>query len=199
MNKNEFLQQLSHQLSALSQQERARSIAFYQEMLDDRMDDGMTEQEAVASLGDVHDIAKQIINDTPPITKAINKAKTSSKSLNIVLLILGFPLWFPLLLSVGAVIFSVFVSIWAVIIALFAVVAALLFGGVAVIAIAIYYTASVSMPALLFSCGSGLILIALAIFSCLGVVGVTKGLANLTIMMFHGIYSWFYRAKGAAK
>lgn len=199
MNKNEFLQRLSHQLAALSQQERARSIAFYQEMVDDRIEEGMTEEEAVASLGDVNDIAQQIINDTPPITKAINKTKTSSKSLNIILLIITFPIWFPLFFACGAAILSVFAAIWGLIIALFAVVAALLFGGFAVIVTAIYYTASVSMPVLLFGCGCGLVLISLAIFSCFGVVAITKGLANLTVRMFHGVCSWFHREKGVVK
>ena len=55
-------------------------------MIDDRIEDGMTEQQAVAALGPVGVIAAQIIAETPPIPKAIAKANTGSRTLNIVLL-----------------------------------------------------------------------------------------------------------------
>ena len=40
----------------------------------------------VAALGSVHAIAAQIVAETPPIPKAIAKANTGSRTLNIVLL-----------------------------------------------------------------------------------------------------------------
>ena len=51
MNKTEFLDALRHALGKLPSYEVEQSIAFYAEMIDDRIEDGMSEQEAVAALG----------------------------------------------------------------------------------------------------------------------------------------------------
>ena len=61
MNKTEFLDALRHALGKLPSYEVEQSIAFYAEMIDDRIEDGMSEQEAVAALGSVHAIAAQIV------------------------------------------------------------------------------------------------------------------------------------------
>ena len=47
MNKTEFLDALRHALGKLPSYEVEQSIAFYAEMIDDRIEDGMSEQEAV--------------------------------------------------------------------------------------------------------------------------------------------------------
>ena len=78
MNKTEFLDALRHALGKLPSYEVEQSIAFYAEMIDDRIEDGMSEQEAVAALGSVHAIAAQIVAETPPIPKAIAKANASA-------------------------------------------------------------------------------------------------------------------------
>ena len=69
MNKTEFLDALRHALGKLPSYEVEQSIAFYAEMIDDRIEDGMSEQEAVAALGSVHAIAAQIVAETPPIPR----------------------------------------------------------------------------------------------------------------------------------
>ena len=50
MNKTEFVNQLSAGLMGLSQEDIKRSVDFYAEMIDDRIEDGMPEEEAVAAL-----------------------------------------------------------------------------------------------------------------------------------------------------
>jgi uncharacterized membrane protein len=91
-------------------------------MIDDRIEDGLPE-EAVADLGSIEDIRKQILKDIP-ITKIIKekvKPKRSFGGWEIAVIIIGFPLWFPLLIAAAAVIFAVYVTLWSVIISLFAV------------------------------------------------------------------------------
>ena len=51
MNKAEFLQSLSALLGALSESERTRVLDYYAEMIDDRVEAGMSEVEAVAAMG----------------------------------------------------------------------------------------------------------------------------------------------------
>ena len=91
MNKTEFSQALRRALGKLPSYEVEQSIAFYEEMIADRMEDGMREEEAVAALGPVEAIAAQIIAETPPIPKAIAKANTGSRTLNVVLLVVFSP------------------------------------------------------------------------------------------------------------
>ena len=112
MNKTEFSQALRRALGKLPSYEVEQSIAFYEEMIADRMEDGMREEEAVAALGPVEAIAAQIIAETPPIPKAIAKANTGSRTLNVVLLVVFSPLWVPVVLVLALAVFMVYLSIW---------------------------------------------------------------------------------------
>ena len=63
MNKIDFLLLLHDKLSALPAEEVEEGLNFYSEMIEDRIDEGMTEEEAVASVGSVDEIAAQIAAD----------------------------------------------------------------------------------------------------------------------------------------
>ena len=68
MTKREFLDRLERCLASLDAGERAAMVDFYSEQIDDRIDDGMTEHQAVASLESPEDIAANILAqraDTP--------------------------------------------------------------------------------------------------------------------------------------
>ena len=65
MTKNEFLNQLRARLAHLNPQEREKSVAYYAEMIDERMEEGMSEAEAVASMEDVGVIAARIAAEHP--------------------------------------------------------------------------------------------------------------------------------------
>ena len=99
-----FIHQLKKKLANLPEKERKKSLAFYSEMIDDAMEDGMSEAEAVKSLGDVNDIARDILSEAPfssivkgETQKLKNKCKNSPAF--TVLLIVGSPVWLPLLLA----------------------------------------------------------------------------------------------------
>lgn len=63
MNKKEFLEALENALKNVSKEEREQTIAYYSEMIDDRCDSGMTEKEAVYSLGRIEDITRGMFGD----------------------------------------------------------------------------------------------------------------------------------------
>ena len=73
-------------------------------MIDDRMEDGISEEEAVEGIGTVDQIYEQIMSDMPlvKLVKEKVKPKRKLKAWEIVLLTLGSPVWIPL----GATIFS---------------------------------------------------------------------------------------------
>ena len=69
--------ELSHRLSRLPREEVEDRWAYYNEMIDDRMEDGVSETEAVSGIGAASEIVSQIIAETPltKIAKQRRKAK----------------------------------------------------------------------------------------------------------------------------
>lgn len=115
MNKTEFLHELGIEILGLPQEDVERWLEYYTEMLEDRIEDGMSEAQAVASLGDPKVIARQILVQTP-FTKLIkNKIKPKRKLQvwEIVLVVLGSPIWLAIAVSLAAAFFAIFASLWA--------------------------------------------------------------------------------------
>ena len=56
MTKAEFIEQLSTTLKGLSDEDIKKSLDYYEEMIDDRMEDGKSEEEAVGGLGTIDEI-----------------------------------------------------------------------------------------------------------------------------------------------
>lgn len=65
MNKKEFLAALRAGLAGLPEADVQHWLDFYSEIIEDRMEEGMTESEAVADVGSVHTIVTQILSETP--------------------------------------------------------------------------------------------------------------------------------------
>jgi len=137
MTKSEFLQLLSEKLSQLPAAEIERSVSYFSEIIDDRIEDGFSEEEAVAKLDSIDDISEQILCEMPITAIVKTKIKSSKKpsTLQLVLIILGIPFWLPVLIAVFSVIMSVYIVIWSVIISLFAVIFALVLSGIITIAL----------------------------------------------------------------
>ena len=68
MTKAEFLNELKNRIAEYPSEETNQSVEYYSEMIDDRMEDGMSEPEAVASMGKVAEIAQQIKEELPLTT-----------------------------------------------------------------------------------------------------------------------------------
>lgn len=115
MNKNEFLKELLNRLSALPQAEQDKAYAFYAEMIDDRMEDGMDEEEAVSKLGSMEEIVERIVAEIP--MKVLLQARVGKKHRSgwmLFLIVLGSPVWAPLLIAAAAVLFVLFVCLWVI-------------------------------------------------------------------------------------
>ena len=63
MTRAEFLNSLYRRLGALEKEQAEQYLTYYAEMLMDRMEEGMSEAEAVASMEDVETIASRILQD----------------------------------------------------------------------------------------------------------------------------------------
>lgn len=204
MTKIEFSEQLKQTLvgRGLPREEAAKSVEFYLEMIDDRVEDGMNEEEAVAALGSIEDIAEQILYDLPlgvlVKSKIKNKKeKNSNPALIIVLAILGFPIWFPLAIAVFVLILSLYIVIWSLIFAVFAVVATVGLSGFVMLPAACFLF-SENLAIALGAIGAGLFLIGLTILLYYPAKYAAKGLVKLTGSLLRGIKSLFI-GKNSAK
>jgi len=199
VNKATFLRQLGEKLASLPQSEISRTLNFYEESINDRMEDGMSEEEAVASLEDINVIAERIILDNtslPALVKArVKEEKKQRKSspqqndgrlLILLLLLLGFPLWFPLLLAFGAILFSLYLLLWAGVAVLFALLLALGLSALACLAASFILLSHNGLSALLCF-GGALILAGLAILTWFPCFLSAKGLVLLTAKMGKGL------------
>ena len=182
MNKEDFLLQLQSGLSGLPQDDIDERIAFYSEMIDDRIEEGLSEEEAVAAAGTVDDIVSQTVADIPlyKLVKEKTKNKRGLRAWEIVLIILGFPVLFPLLIAAFCVLLSAYIVIWAVMISLWAVEASFIAGALGGIAAGIVYICTGNTPQGFLLIGAALMLAGLSIFLFFGCVAATKGAAILT-------------------
>ena len=200
MTKQEFIKELEEKLKGLPKKESADRVTFYSEMIDDKIEDGLTEQEAVTEIGEIDDIVKQLINEIP-LGKIAKESLTKKRSLHtweIILLILGFPVWLPLLISAVAVVLSLYVSIWAVVISLWAVFASLAAFGLAGIFAGIVITFTSGLTPGVFLLSLSLFSLGASIFSFFGCKETTRGTILLTKVIISGIKKSLIK-KGAAR
>ena len=122
MKKEEFLNRLRIKLDGLPKQEIDERVEFYSEMIADRMEEGLSEEDAVADVGSVDSIIDQIIADTPltSIIKERIKRRKKPGAWGITLLAVGSPIWISLIAAAFAVVVSIYASIWAVVVSLWA-------------------------------------------------------------------------------
>ena len=98
-------------------------LIFYSEMIEDQMEEGLSEEEAVLAVGSVEEIVAQVVAETPlaKIAKERINPKRRLTAGEIVLIVLGSPIWFSLIVAAFVVILALYVSLWAVIISLWTV------------------------------------------------------------------------------
>ena len=182
MLKQEFLDELRIRLSGLPRQELDDRLAFFGEMIDDRIDEGLSEAEAVERIGTIDSIAEQIIAETPmlKIAKEKLRPKRRLKGWEVAMLILGSPLWISLVLALLSILLSLFIAVWSVIASLWSVFGAFVgsgiggfFGGV-IVAVMNNPFAGIAIM------GVGIVLMGLAVFSFFGCLEATKGTAWFT-------------------
>ena len=124
MNKTQFCALLGNKLKPyLSPKEMYKTLNFFEEMIDDRIDEGLSEEEAVSQLGNIDIIVDQILDE-----HNIGKKQTKlvwrfiPRELGFINIVLLFPAWitiFSLVASLFIVILSIIFSIVLSIIAIF--------------------------------------------------------------------------------
>lgn len=195
MCKQEFLDKLRTRLDGLPKQDLEERLAFYSEMIDDRMEEGLAEEEAVLDIGPVERIAEQIVSDIPltKIAKEKIKSKRRLKAWEIVLLALGSPIWLSLLIAAFAVSLAIYAVLWALIISLWAIFASFAACALGFLIAGSVFVLSGNTASGIATLGAALICAGLAILLFFGCKAATKGMAWLTAKIPYGIKKCFLK------
>ncbi len=193
MNKQQFLNELRSRLSGLPHADLEERISFYGEMIDDRTEDGLTEEEAVAGIGSVDEIVAQILDEVPlsALVKEKVRQRRAMKLWEIILIVLGFPIWFSLLIAAFAIVLSLYISLWAIVISIWAVDLSLAACAVGGVLSAVWYLIKGNPASAFFLLGAGILCAGLAVLLFYGCVKLTKGMIVLTKKMVLGVKALF--------
>ena len=203
MSRDAFIGELRHKLTGIPQEAVDRTVEYYSELIADSMEDGLSEEEAVSRLGSIDEIVANVVKDTP-LPQIIQYRVQESKKKGgsgwlIALLILGAPVWLPILIAVAAVLFALFVALWAVVISLWAAVAAVILTAFVAIIAGVVELCRLHLPQGLVLLGGGLVCLGLCALLYLLMKLITVGTVKLCKWIWTGIKSLFVGKKGKAQ
>ena len=195
MNKIEYLEELRAALAGLPREDIEGQAAFCGEMIDDLIEEGLTEEEAVARMDPVDRIAAETLAEIP-LSKLVKERIQPKRSLSgwqIALIILGFPLWFPLIVAAGAVILSLYITVWALIVSLWAVEVSLWAAAVGCLAVSLMHLVQGDFLETFAVIGGAMFIVGLSIFVFFGCRAASKGIVTLTGKALTWVKSLFIR------
>ena len=182
MNRAEFTYALRKRLSNLPTDDIDDRILFYNEMIDDAIEEGLTEEKAIENIGSIDEIYSQILAEVPlhRIIKHKINPKRKMSGAKIAIIASTSPIWISLLAAAFAVVISLFAVLWSVAISLWSLFISFAVSSPASILLSIMNICggNMSLGAVFIACS--LLLAGLAIFTFYGCKYVTKGTAMLT-------------------
>ena len=167
MKKNEFTSTLRSRLGGLPASDIDKTIDYYSEIIDDKVEDGIDEEKAIEELGSIDDIVNNTIAETPlpRIVKEKLSRKHELQNWEILLIVLTSPIWFPFVLSLLGVLISIYATIFGIVIAILATLLGLMVAGISIFISGIIVSFTIHPLNGWFFIGVSLILIGLGILS----------------------------------
>ena len=193
MNRKEYLDRLEDLLACLPREQRAESLAFYGEMIDDRIEEGMTEEEAVAALDAPGTAAEAILDELPAVPRAVAKTRRKSRVLLWAAVIVGSPIWLSLLAAFVAVAVSVYACIWVLAVCIWIVAVALVLAFPLGLLLAFWGMCVGNAPYALVQAGMGLVGLALGALCFKGAWAASRQLVRLSRIWIAKATSPFFR------
>lgn len=197
MNKQEYLEAIRSRISAMPADDVNRFMDYYSEMIDDRVEDGLSEEEAVADMGSPDAAVEQILEDMP-LTKLVKekiKPKHELKAWEVVLIVLGSPVWIPLLITALVLLLTLWIVAFALLISFYAVVLSFVAAGIGGLICAIPLFIANSQYTAVLMLGAALIGIGIAILFVVSVKPVTVGIFKVCKASVNGIKRMFVKEK----
>ncbi len=189
MTKKEFLKRLKKGLSPLDRYERQRISDYYAEMIDDRVECGKTEEEAVEEIGSPEVIAIRTLKeagvDADESESWLRKSDGKIKTVWLVLLIAGAPLWFGLACGLLGIALGLVGAVFGVCVGLVCACVGSAVGGLASFFYGFY--------AIFQNVGYGILCIGGGLCACSFGVLCLIGVYKLTVMSVRAIKNLFKR------
>ncbi|MGR3779225.1 DUF1700 domain-containing protein [Bacillus paramycoides] len=190
MNKAYFLDSLKQNLKSLSKEERFKFISYYEEIIEDYIEDGYSEKDAVEKVGDPSIIAQNILKE--PREKQVKVFSKSGKIFIGFLIILGLPLWGSLLLAGIVLVLSGYFLIWCL---------PFTTGAFAVAGLGASLISIIGAPFLfkegiylvLTQLGIGILVLGLSILSGIITLIIAKQILKITIRFTQIVFKFFKR------
>lgn len=115
MLREEFIIKLKNKLSGIPNDDLEKTIEYYNEIINDKIEEGVSEEVAVNSLGMLDDIVNNILKEIPIKKIVIEKLqpKRKLKTWEIVLLSVTGIIWIPMLIIFFALILTLYISLWS--------------------------------------------------------------------------------------
>lgn len=194
MTKLEFLEKLNSRLQALPEGELQDTLSYYDEMIDDKTESGLSEEEAVFELGSPEDVARETLLNLPLPTLIKQKCKRKNpwKGWEIALLCIGAPVWLPLALAAIALAFVAYALIWVGVAVLWAVEVALAIASL-VSLFATFPLLFSSPPNALFNFGLAFLCAGVCTIGAFGCLKLSKLTYELNIYLLKKIKSTIIR------
>ena len=195
MTKQEFLTSLRIKLSGLPRSEIEERLNFYGEMIDDRMEEGLSEREAVLAIGSADSVALSVLRETSTVRKE-QKSEIANRRMKwweILLLALGSPIWLSLLIAMFAVIISAYAVVWALVVSVWAVFAALIGCAVGCLGFSVLTICQGMVAQGIAMFAASLVCAGLGIFLLFGCISATKGTVELTRASVGWIQKFFHK------
>ena len=178
MNKEEYLAAIREKIKSLPEGDIDRTIEYYDEMIDDRMEDGLTEDEAVADMASPDEVSMQVLEDIPlsRLVKERIKPKHELKGWQIALIIIGSPVWIPLVLTALVLLLTFWIVVVSLLIAYYSVILGVAAAGVSGLIMFIFLLISGNTAAGLLMLGMALVVMGLSILLIVSAKPVTKAM-----------------------
>lgn len=211
MTTDAFLAALTHRLGYLPYGEVKKTVDFYREAIADRMEDGMTEAEAVAAVGSIDDVVREIEMNLPLSTvvktrvddareRAREKKETEgggTRAFKILFLLLTCPIWGSLLIAGIAVALGLLVALFSIVFALVVTAVALIASGLA-IAVAAFIVPYPGLAPRLMLSGTGLLITALGCVLVFAAMITEKAVSGSLRFTGRTVKKAILRGKGAS-
>ncbi|HCM90280.1 MULTISPECIES: DUF1700 domain-containing protein [Vagococcus] len=186
MTQNQFITTLRRELLKRNVLDTETHINYYQEIIADYIEDGFTEESAVAKIGAIDDIVATITKEKNQPIDVIHK--NSKSPLIWTLLIIGSPLWLSILLSIILLIASGIIILWCLPLTLGSLSFAFLLTGIVSLVGAtfnsgIYYVVT-QLGVGIFTAGLGLLLLLGTTYSSQVIFSLTKKLSTPLTRIF---------------
>ncbi len=200
---DEFLLELKNRLAHLPITETGKVLSYYSESLQDRIEDGMTEEEAIKSFESIYEIVKNLEEEIP--LSAVVKDKVISKTtknknmtaativITIFAVILTSPIWIILLAVLFSIAVAVVAVLWSIPIIIVSIYVSLYPVAISGIFFGFTRMFTVSFSTGLAYLGVGVASAGLAIMLLMPIVVGLKGFLKINIYPFKKLKQWLIR------